>query len=284
MKSTVTALRPAVPSVPAATRLMFSPRDRALERGVEPAGQPLVADSWLVADGRARALLLHEQRFRESCARMAPDLDTGTVSAFLRSVRPVLPRTGRWFPRIELRSAQAPELAVWLRPAPEPAANTVLWISPTPDPRCQPQVKGPDLAVLASLRDTARVEGADDAVLRHGDGSVLEAAHSALVWWRRDVLCMPADESRTLPSITRRLVVDLAERRGIGVIREQMRPDEFDAVETWTLNALHGIRSVTGWITATGLSKSQPVQPSRVAEWSSALQELMVALDDLPIE
>jgi branched-subunit amino acid aminotransferase/4-amino-4-deoxychorismate lyase len=284
VKDTVTALRPVASTVPSATRLVFSSRDGLLHASAAPVRQPLIADSWLIADGRVRALVLHEQRFCDACTRLLPDLDAGTVRAFLRSVRPLLPRTGRWFPRIELQQAPAAELAVWLRPAPAPAARTILWIAPGPDPRSHPQVKGPDLGVLAALREQAHAKSADDAVLCAGDGSILEAAHSSLVWWRNEILCIPTAESRILPSVTRRLLLELVARRRISVIRERMRPAELDTVETWTLNALHGIRPVSRWITSTGSRPARPVLPSRLVEWTEVLDELMVAVDDVPIE
>ncbi len=284
MKDAATAPRPVSSAVPSASRLVFSSRDGLFHAGAAPVRQPLIADSWLIADGKVRALALHEQRFCEACTRLLPDLGGSTVRAFLRSVRPLLPRTGRWFPRIELQQAPAAELAVWLRPAPDPAARTTLWIAPGADPRSHPQVKGPDLGVLAVLREQAHAEGADDAVLCASDGSILEAAHSSVVWWRNEILCIPTAESRILPSVTRRLLLERAARRRIGVIREHMRPAELDAVETWTLNALHGIRPVSSWIASTGRREAPAVLPSRLVEWTEALDELMVAVDDIPIE
>jgi branched-subunit amino acid aminotransferase/4-amino-4-deoxychorismate lyase len=284
VKDTATATRPTAPAVPSATRLVFSPRDGLLHASAAPSQQPLIADSFLVADGRVRALALHEQRFCDGCTRLLPDLDASTVRTFLRSIRPLLPRKGRWFPRIELHQAPAAQLAVWLRPAPDPADRTTLWIAPGPDPRSNPQVKGPDLGVLAALREQAHAEGADDALLCASDGSILEAAHSSLVWWRNKILCIPTVESRILPSVTRRLILELVARRRTAVIRERMRPAELDAVETWTLNALHGIRPVSNWITSTGTRPAHPVLPSRLLEWTEALDELMVAVDDVPIE
>src|SRR5690554_7111589 len=78
------------------------------------------ADSWLVADGSALALELHRARFADSVrARGHGDLQ---VDALWRAVIDAIPRTGAWFPRVELtregggfhfryRHRQAPELA-----------------------------------------------------------------------------------------------------------------------------------------------------------------------------
>jgi len=69
-------------------------------------GRVLVADSWLVEDGRVRALDVHRQRFAGSVADAAPDL-TSQVEAFWSACVAELPREGAWFPRVELVAAAA---------------------------------------------------------------------------------------------------------------------------------------------------------------------------------
>jgi branched-subunit amino acid aminotransferase/4-amino-4-deoxychorismate lyase len=268
----------------AAIRFVWSGGDGLVRESAALVRQPLIADSWLVDDGRVRGLEMHEQRFSDACARLLPDLTGSTVRAFLGSVRLALPRTGRWFPRIEVHGRPDAQLAVWLRPAPQRTESATLWIAPGGDPRSSPQIKGPDLAVLAALRERARTEGADDALLCASDTSVLEAAHSSLVWWRKEVLCLPTAESSILPSVTRRLLLELAQRRDVGVIRERMRPPELAAVETWALNALHGIRPVSNWLGLTGVGEACPPVTSRLRQWITALDELMVPVDNLPTE
>jgi branched-subunit amino acid aminotransferase/4-amino-4-deoxychorismate lyase len=131
-------------------------------------------------------------------------------------------------------------------------------------------VKGPDLAILAVLREQARTAGADDALLFGPDGTVLEAAHSAVVWWRDDVLCAPAPELPVLPSVTRGLLVELARAGAVSVNRERLHRRDLGALEVWGLNALHGIRPVVGW-TGTAIGTATPPYIPRLAAWREAM-------------
>lgn len=206
---------------------------------------PLVADSWLVADGRVRALDRHLTRFRNSCAALLPDL-TPVLDGFLAGIPQRLPVTGRWFPRIEAYPDEGPErLALRVRPAPEPTGSVALWYPPEPDPRHHPTVKGPDLDVLAALRSRAP-SGTDDALLCTPDGFVLEAAHSAMLWWRGDTLCLPEADLPVLPSVTVSLLLEAAAATGTTVAHERCRPHDLADAEVWSANALHGLRTVSG--------------------------------------
>jgi branched-subunit amino acid aminotransferase/4-amino-4-deoxychorismate lyase len=239
---------------------------------------PLVIDSWLVADGAVRALDMHERRFLDSCTRLLPHLDSENVESFLSQVRLALPSEGRWFPRIEAHAGPQVQLALWLRPAPELKRQTSLWVATEPDARRQPEVKGPDLPALAALRERASQAGADDALLSAPDGTVLEAAHSAIVWWRGETLCVPDAEGSMLPSVTRTLLLGLASGEGIPVIRERLSAVDLQAHETWTLNALHGIRPVPTWL-GTGPPRSAPVEQARADVFSAALAELATPIE-----
>jgi branched-subunit amino acid aminotransferase/4-amino-4-deoxychorismate lyase len=233
--------------------------------------EPLVVDSWLLAQGRVRGLRLHEERFRRSCTEQGRGLQDRHVRRFLAAVRAALPRDGGWFPRVEAYAGA--RLAVSLRPAPAPMLEIHLWVPPWADPRRQPHVKGPDLATLAALREQARSAGADDALLHGPDGTVLEAAHSAVVWWRDDVLCVPAPELPVLPSVTRGLLLELARARGVPVNCERLPLRDLGTLEVWAVNALHGIRPVVGW---TGTANGAAAAPSlpRLEAWRQALDAL----------
>src|ERR1039458_248493 len=58
--------------------------------------------------------------------------------------------------------------------------------------------------MLIGIRQGAAAQGADEALLVSGSGTVLEGALSAVLWWRGDVLCAPPQSLPVLPSVTRR--------------------------------------------------------------------------------
>jgi hypothetical protein len=225
-----------------------------------------VADSWLVDQGRCRGLDLHRRRFTRSCPH--PE----EAAHFFDDATALLPRSGRWFPRIELDHG---EYRLWLRLAPPPSSSVTLWAPSTPDPRRRPTIKGPDLETLADLRAQAVSAGASEALLLSPDGFVREGAYSALMWWRGDVLCTAPDGSGVLPSVTRALVLRLAARRGQSVRFEQVRVGELAGLECWVMSALHGIRWVSGWV----LPGQEAGEGARVGEWQSELLGLGVSLD-----
>lgn len=203
----------------------------------------LVVDSFLAVGGRVRDLDRHGTRFRAGCAALG--LPTADLGAFLTDAEAALPRAGRWFPRVEAHPDT--RLVLWIRPAPPEQRETRLWVAPEPDARRRPEVKGPDLALLAGLRGRAVSHGADDALLTGPDGVVREAAHSALLWWRGDRLCVPASDLPVLPSVTAARLRGAARAAGVPITPERCAPAGLAEAEVWTVNALHGIRPVVGW-------------------------------------
>ncbi|MFF4821178.1 aminotransferase class IV [Kitasatospora sp. NPDC001309] len=185
-------------------------------------------------------------------------------------------RAGRWFPRVECTApSPAAGFRLRLRPAPTGGGGVVLRIADGPDVRNAPTVKGPDLPALLALRAAAERDGADEALLVTAGGLVLEGAVTGVLWWRGDALCAPAPELPVLPSITRRLIMRLAAQRDVEVRYEACRPEELDGLEVWTVNALHGIRPVTGWLDRR-LTAAAPV---RAAHWQAALLRTAVPLE-----
>lgn len=248
------------------------------EHGLVPVqaqgGRLLVADSWLLRDGRVRGFDRHRERFLRSCGECgAPPL--GQVVDFWQDMTRALPRTGEWFPRVELASGSL-ELRLLLRPAPPLAADVRVWAAGQPDPRTVPRRKGPDLDALARVRRRASGADAEEAVLIAPSGLVLEAANSSLFWWEDDTLCLPPPR---LPLLMRR---DHGPRPGAG--RPHRRPDRpprtlpgrAGSTEVWLVNALHGIRPVAAW---TG----RPMAPGpavHAPEWRKWLDGLMEPLPD----
>jgi branched-subunit amino acid aminotransferase/4-amino-4-deoxychorismate lyase len=203
----------------------------------------LAADSWLVVDGRARAVDRHWARFAGTCGEHGVGAEA--VAALRAQVEGAVPAEGRWFPRIELSADR--ELAVRVRPAPPRAPTVVAWIADVPDPRREPRRKGPDLERLAALRERAAAHGAGEAVLCDADGRLLEGAFTSLLWWEGQTLCVVPDDAPILPGVTRGLLIEIARERGTFVVQRRPVPQALAGCETWLVSALHGIRAVTGW-------------------------------------
>lgn len=240
---------------------------------------PQIIDSWLLNNGHIRGLNRHETRFAQNCSQLRGGPTSEFVHHFLAAVRAALPRRGLWFPRLEAdRSGH--QLALWLRPAPPLHTSTTLWMPAAPDPRRYPTVKGPDLAVLARLRQQANQTGADDALLYLADGTVLETAHAALLWWRGPVLCLPDQHLPTLASVTVGLLVELASQQGVAVRYERCHLAELVALPVWTANALHGLRWVSRWTGRPELASGQAAPGPPLHQWQEALQTTAAPLAD----
>jgi branched-subunit amino acid aminotransferase/4-amino-4-deoxychorismate lyase len=243
-----------------------------------PAEKPLlVADSWLVEDGRVRAIDKHRRRFFISCAD-AGALSVAQLKIFWQEALAEIPRAGRWFPRVELCADPSAPLRLRLRPAPAPATEVQVWIADVPDPRTTPHRKGPDLAVLAQLRERAGEWGAQEALLTAQSGVVLEAAHSSVLWWEGDDLCVPSPTLATLSGVTAGLIRERAQRLGVRVVPRREPPEYLEDREVWLVNALYGIRSVVGWPG----SSLRPGAAVQAAQWRQWLAETAVPLPASP--
>jgi branched-subunit amino acid aminotransferase/4-amino-4-deoxychorismate lyase len=223
----------------------------------------LAADSWLVVDGRVRAVDRHWARFAATCAEHGVGREA--VAALRARVEGAVPAEGRWFPRVELRTDG--ELTVRVRPAPPREPTVVAWIADVPDPRRFPRRKGPDLERLAALRDRAAAHGAGEAVLSDADGRLLEGAFTSLLWWEGETLCIVPDDAPVLPGVTRGLLVELAREQGAPVAQRHPAPRELAGRETWLVSALHGIRAVTRWAAGGPAAGAAP----RAAGWQRLL-------------
>jgi len=203
----------------------------------------LAADSWLVDDGRVRAVQRHWARFEATCREHGAEPDA--LAELRAAVARAVPASGRWFPRVELRADG--ELAVHVRPAPAREPTVVAWVADVADPRREPRRKGPDLERLAALRQRAAAHGAGEALLSDADGRLIEGAFTSLLWWEGDTLCAVPDDAPILLGVTRALLLELARDRGTPVAQRRPLPGELADRETWLVSALHGIRVVTGW-------------------------------------
>lgn len=235
-----------------------------------------VADSWLLRDGRVRALARHRERFLRSCG------DSGGPSlrqlvAFWQDMTAALPRTGEWFPRVEL-GAESRELRLLLRPAPPLGTGVRVWSAGQVDPRTLPRRKGPDLDILARVRRRASAEGADEAVLIAPSGVVLEGATTSLLWWEDDTLCVPSPQLPVLPGVTTALIQERAQHTGVRVAHRERTLADLAGREVWLVNALHGIRPVTEWTGGTEprirvMRAGQSVWATEWRQWLEGLTE-----------
>ncbi|MEU9191341.1 aminotransferase class IV [Streptomyces sp. NPDC048484] len=234
--------------------------------------QLLVADSWLLRDGQVRGFDRHRERFLRACGDCGgPSLQQ--LTEFWRDMTAALPRTGSWFPRVELVAGSL-QLRLLLRHAPPQAPEVRVWAAGQPDPRTVPRRKGPDLDVLARVRQRASGQGAQEAVLIAPSGLVLEAASSSLLWWEDDVLCLPPPQLPILAGVTTGLVQEHALRSGIQLAHRERTLDQLAGREVWLVNALHGIRPVAGW-------EGRPMNAGpapRAKEWQEWLDSRMEPL------
>lgn len=183
-----------------------------------------------------------------------------------------LPGFGRWFPRFELQTSG--ELAVQLRPAPPIGGRVRVAVHEGPDPRTAPRVKGPDLELLGKLKESAP-DRADEILLLDSDGTVLEAAYSAVAWWEDDTLCFPQSDRPLLASVTAQLLRRIAVDQRVEISERAATPQDLqNATEAWLVNALHGIRPIHAW----GASAIDPLPNSHSATWQSHLESLAARL------
>jgi branched-subunit amino acid aminotransferase/4-amino-4-deoxychorismate lyase len=228
-----------------------------------------VADSWLVTGGSVLALGLHRERFLGS---MTPDARASTeADEFWDAAIGLIPHDGDWFPRVELQHRSESLLLVFrLRSAPERRNNLIeaTWLEG--DPRTVPRVKGPDLETMTRVRTSVQARGATEAVILTDDGYIVEDTHSGLLWWRGNILCGPPAEFDRVDSVTVRSVLTLATALGVETYEEAVTPAEIADTELWSLNALHGIRIVTGWIDGPELAQL----PGRLPLWRARMDAL----------
>lgn len=230
----------------------------------------LVADSFLLKDGKVVAPERHRERFLRDAGTQGivrPPEDF-VVTAFTS-----LPHKGSWFPRLDL--TERGELELWVRPAPELGETVTLWTAPM-DPRTTPSIKGPDIAVLGVLRNDAKVAGASEAVIVDQSGHVVDGATTCLVWWRGDTLVTPHDAPRVW-SVTQSVVEDMARAAGLDVESATVEPTELADAEVWALNALHGIRLVSEWIHGQSRLRLN-ADMSRLAAWRENYADRAVTL------
>jgi branched-subunit amino acid aminotransferase/4-amino-4-deoxychorismate lyase len=235
------------------------------EHQVEDAQAVLVADSFLLDEGRVRGWDEHRLRFDESCRGVG----YAPAANVYDKLAEILPRTGRWFPRVELVALpQSHRIRLHVRPARARRAEITVW-PVTPDRALvNPRHKGPDLQFLVALRAQAEARGAHEALMLDDRGLAIEGALSNLLWWEDDVLCAVPDEAPILPGVTRALLLRIARARGQTVRLAIPRLDDLRGREVWLTNSLHGVSRVSAW--SDGAAST--FAPRRAEAWHARLE------------
>jgi branched-subunit amino acid aminotransferase/4-amino-4-deoxychorismate lyase len=229
-----------------------------------------VGDSFLLDEGKVVGYQRHLDRFSRSANAQGL---VRPVDDFLAAVTAWLPRTGTWFPRIDL--TERGELELHIRPAP-PLTSTIVLGTASRDPRTEPLIKGPDIPALELLRNEAKAFGADEAIILDHQGRIIDGATTCLVWFREQTLFTPPAEARRLDSTTVATVADIARAHGFAIETEWATPADLAGVSLWALNALHGIRAVTAWIDGPELAQDA----SMLGSWRADYAQLALTIDD----
>jgi branched-subunit amino acid aminotransferase/4-amino-4-deoxychorismate lyase len=77
---------------------------------------------------------------------------------------------------------------------------------------------------------------------------VLETTVGNVAWWEGEELCMPAEELPVLGGVTSLLLRRVAAGLGVPVQPRMATTSDLGGRPVWVLNALHGIRPVSGWM------------------------------------
>lgn len=235
-------------------------------------GELLLADSWFVDAGRVRAFDRHRRRFSTAALELGcTDADSAD---FWSALIELIPRSGEWFPRVEILGDDEPALGFRLRAAPPRTDELDVWIPPFADPRQNPQTKGPDIARLGELRTRAYEEHrCDEVLLVDEHGFAVESATSNLLWWEDETLCVPHPDLAQLPGVTTSLIQAEARKCSISVEYRQVQPDDLAGHEVWLVNALHGIRRIRAF--SGQLNYECARAPKRFWEWKAWLDAQM---------
>lgn len=233
----------------------------AAKEGIAPVtGIDEVVITFAMLSGRVIGLTPHLEFLREKT-----DLQDPEVEAILSDLRRMGDEPVR--PVIRARAGSASTSRRALIELPQ---EVTMAAEGFVDQRTCPHLPGPDLGWLSQQRSRATAAGATDALLRTEPGFTCGSLHGAILAFA-DEVAFVSTHPRTTPSITLGLV--LAQLRADGIeIRE--RPEGLSRSlvqtnETWTVNAVGGVRRVGSWveygsaITAASLPVASPV-PSAV--------------------
>lgn len=168
-----------------------------------------------------------------------------------------------------------PAAIAWVEPTPPSAApDTPPWRIVCHSERIvlyRPDVKHTSRLAHARARASARAAGADDALLVHHDGWVLEGTAANVFFFEADTLHTPEVGCGILPGITREVVLALAPGCGFKTVEGRYPPQVVGAADevflTFTSAGLKPVASIDG------AALPAPVPGPRTATLSEAYHD-----------
>jgi branched-chain amino acid aminotransferase len=155
---------------------------------------------------------------------------------------------GRGGGRPDLSSSTAPTVLVVAEPAPPDPGPAVLAIASQRVDRSRPLPRAKTANYLASIvaLAEARHAGADDALLLHPDGDIVEAATANVFLITSGRLLTPPLAAGPLPGVTREAVLECARSLGLHAEERSLTPPQLGTVEEMLLtNSVVGVRAVS---------------------------------------
>jgi branched-subunit amino acid aminotransferase/4-amino-4-deoxychorismate lyase len=107
------------------------------------------------------------------------------------------------------------------------------------------------------LREKAQAAGADEAIILDSQGRIIDGSTTCLLWFDGDDVVMPPAEALRVDSITVSLVTEALKNAGATIREQWVTPQDLVKKEIYALNALHGVRAVSGWIDGPEVSLNQ---------------------------
>ncbi|MDO4909449.1 MAG: aminotransferase class IV [Corynebacterium sp.] len=187
-----------------------------------------VVDSFRVWNHRMLGREMHERRTLRACELLG--LPFPPTQLWDRAMQ-----AGDGFPKLSITKDRA---RLIVRPCPPLKEQIALHPIAIPDPRRYPTAKGPDIALLGWLRETAGQQGYDDVILTDPDGFVLEAGHGNIIWAKDGKLMGVDPKRKVFRGITQRLIFS----SGVPYTYGYITPEELFHTQHWVVNSLHGVR------------------------------------------
>lgn len=146
------------------------------------------------------------------------------------------------------KDATNPTLAMTLHPLPpRPASLRLVTASlrvAAGDPLDSFKTANKLLQILA--RAEAEARGADEALLLNTDGHVAEAAASNIFWLADGAVCTPPVSDGALSGVTRAVLLDVCQRRGIPTRELHLKPGDLPRADgVFLTNSVSGIVPVS---------------------------------------